>query len=156
MIFFSDWQSLFRILVIGVCGYIGIVFILRISGNRTLSKLNNFDFIVTIALGSTFSSGLLQKSVALLDILAAFVVLVGLQYVTTSLQVRFKFIANIVSSDPVLLFADGRFLIGAMNDAKVTKAEVLSGMREQGFASQNDVSFVVLETNGKIVAVGKS
>ena len=47
--FFDGWQSLLRTLVIGVLAYAALVGILRISGNRTLSKLNAFDFIVTVA-----------------------------------------------------------------------------------------------------------
>ena len=41
--FFDDMQSLIRVLIIGVLGYIALVFWLRISGKRTLSKWNVFD-----------------------------------------------------------------------------------------------------------------
>jgi uncharacterized membrane protein YcaP (DUF421 family) len=58
---FNSWSDLGRVLVLGVLGYISLVLLLRISGNRTLSKLNAFDFIVTIALGSTFGSFILIK-----------------------------------------------------------------------------------------------
>ena len=53
-LFFNSWNDLGRVLVLGVLGYVSLVLLLRVSGNRTLSKLNAFDFVVTIALGSTF------------------------------------------------------------------------------------------------------
>jgi uncharacterized membrane protein YcaP (DUF421 family) len=64
-IFFNDWQSLLRILIISVTAYAALIFILRISGKRTLSKMNAIDLIVTIALGSTLASFILSKDVSL-------------------------------------------------------------------------------------------
>ncbi len=36
--FYDDIQGLLRVLTIGVLGYIALVFWLRVSGKRTLSK----------------------------------------------------------------------------------------------------------------------
>jgi uncharacterized membrane protein YcaP (DUF421 family) len=55
-IFFNVWESIVRTLVIGVLAYAILILQLRISGKRTLSKMNAFDFIVTIALGSTLAT----------------------------------------------------------------------------------------------------
>ncbi|MCQ4965398.1 hypothetical protein NE652_10655, partial [Bifidobacterium pseudocatenulatum] len=84
----DDMQVLIRVLIIGVLGYIALVFWLRVSGKRTLSKWNVFDFIVTIALGSILASVIISNSVALIEGILAFVVLIGLQYVITWLSVR--------------------------------------------------------------------
>lgn len=155
MILFNDWNSLFRVLIIGVCAYIGLIVILRISGNRTLSKMNSYDFIITIALGSTFASAILDKNVALADALLAFTVLAGLQFITTWLSVRSATVDRLVKADPVLLFWNGQYLTHAMKRAHVTHEEVQAGMRQQGFGSMDEVGSVVLEANGKIVAVEK-
>ena len=66
-IFFTSWTSIFRTLIIGVLAYVGLILMLRVSGKRTLSKMNAFDLIVTVALGSTLATVLLTKSVALAD-----------------------------------------------------------------------------------------
>jgi len=65
IVFLSDWENIGRTLVLGTLAYLGLVVILRISGKRTLAKMNAFDLIVTIALGSTLSSILLSKGVSL-------------------------------------------------------------------------------------------
>lgn len=153
MIFFGDWNSLLRIVVIGAAAYIGLIIILRISGNRTLSKMNSFDFIITIALGSTYASAILDKNVALTDALLAFVTLVGLQFITTWIAVRSKRFDNLVKGEPIILFYNGEYLVDAMKKAHVTQEEVLAGARQRGFGSMDEVGFVVLEDNGKIVAV---
>ncbi len=50
--FFDDWFGIVRILIVGVLAYAALIIFLRVSGKRTLSKWNAFDFVVTIALGS--------------------------------------------------------------------------------------------------------
>lgn len=49
MITGSLW-GLPRIVVVGPLAYLTLVAILRVSGKRTLAKLNAFDFVVTVAL----------------------------------------------------------------------------------------------------------
>jgi uncharacterized membrane protein YcaP (DUF421 family) len=97
-LFFNSWSDIGRVLVLGAFGYISLVLLLRISGNRTLSKLNAFDFVVTIALGSAFGSFVLNKNISLAEGITAFTVLIGMQYVVTWLTVRSKSIKRIVKS----------------------------------------------------------
>ena len=66
-LFFDSWESIIRTSVITILAYILMIFFLRISGKRTLSKMNAFDLIVTIALGSTLATVSLSKNVALAD-----------------------------------------------------------------------------------------
>ena len=54
--FFDSWTALGRVLLVGTLAYVALVAILRISGKRTLTKLNAFDLVVTVALGSTLAT----------------------------------------------------------------------------------------------------
>ena len=55
-----------------------VLLLLRVSGKRTLTRMNAFDLVVTVALGPTLATVLLTKSVALADGLAAFALLIFL------------------------------------------------------------------------------
>jgi uncharacterized membrane protein YcaP (DUF421 family) len=145
---FDSWQGLVRVAVVGVLAYIGLVVLLRVSGNRTLSKLSAFDLIVTVALGSTLATVVLTKDVALVEGLLAFALLVGLQFVVTWLSVRSETVARIVKTDPVLLFHRGRYLQSAMRRARVTAEEVRAALRSEGVADTSCVRAVVLESDG--------
>lgn len=86
--FFDSWQGLGRVVVVGILAYAALVFFLRVSGKRTLTKMNAFDLVVTVALGSTLATVLLSKDVALAEGLIAFAVLIALQFAVTWLSVR--------------------------------------------------------------------
>lgn len=148
--FFDSWHDLARVVLVGVCAYVALVLMLRVSGNRTLSKLNAFDFVVTVALGSTLATVLLSKDVSLAEGVLAFAVLIGLQFLVTWTSVRSSWFNHLVKSEPLLLFHQGRFLPGAMRRARIVEAEVLLGLREQGVARLDGIEAVVLETDGSM------
>ncbi len=152
-IFFSSAQSLFRTLVIGVLAYVTLVIFLRLSGKRTLSKMNAFDFIVTVALGSTLATVLLTEDVALADGALGFAVLIGLQFAITWSSVRVRWVRQLVTGEPLMLLHRGDFLPSALRRARVTEDEVRAAVRSAGIASLLDVEAVVLETDGSFSVV---
>lgn len=74
--FFNDEFSLLRVVIVGTLAYLSLVLLLRVSGKRTLSKMNAFDLVVTVAIGSTLATVLLSKDVALADGVVAFTLLI--------------------------------------------------------------------------------
>jgi uncharacterized membrane protein YcaP (DUF421 family) len=152
-IFFDTWESIARTTIITLLAYLILIYLLRISGKRTLSKMNAFDFIVTIALGSTLASVLLNKDVALADGILAFMLLIGLQYAISALAVRSKKISNIVKATPTLLVYKGRELKQAMRKERINEDELYAVVREKGLSSVKEVDAVVLETDGSLTLI---
>jgi uncharacterized membrane protein YcaP (DUF421 family) len=155
-IFFNGWAGPVRTLVIGVFGYALLILFLRISGNRTLSKMNAFDFLVTVALGSTLASLLLSKEVSLLQGGVAFALLIGLQFAVTWTSVRWPWLHGAVTGEPVLLVRDGRLLTQAMRRARVTESEVRACAREAGLMELHSIAALVLETDGSFNVIRRS
>jgi uncharacterized membrane protein YcaP (DUF421 family) len=147
-VFFQGWGALGRTLVVGVLAYVALVLLVRVSGKRTLSKMNAFDLIVTVALGSTLATILLSPDVALAEGVLALGLLILLQYLVAWSAVRVGWFRRVVKSDPALLFYDGRFLEAALRRERVTRDEVLAAARGQGMVDLAEVGGVVLETNG--------
>jgi uncharacterized membrane protein YcaP (DUF421 family) len=155
-VFFDSWAELGRIVVMGVLAYIGLVLLLRVSGKRTLSKMNAFDLVITIALGSTFATVLLSKSVALAEGVLAFAVLISLQFVVTWLSVRSSTVQRLLKNEPKLLFYGGRFLRDEMRAERVTEAEIEAAIRQQGMVNLDEVGAAVLETDGSVTVMPRA
>ncbi len=154
--FFDSWGDLGRILVAGVLAYLGLVFLLRISGKRTLSKMNAFDLVVTVALGSTMANALLSKETSLADGLVAFAVLIFLQYIITWLSVRSSTVFKLIKAQPTLLYHQGQFLRDVMKTERVTEEEIRAAVRGQGIGPLEKVEAVVLETDGSFTVLGSA
>ncbi len=152
-IFYNGWQGLARTLTVGVLAYVFLVGCLRWSGKRTLSKMNAFDLIVTVSLGSVLASLLLSKSVALAEGALALSLLVGLQFVVTWTSVRLRWVRRFVTGEPLLLLEHGAFLEPAMKKARVTEDEVCAAVRAAGIGPLRQVAAVVLETDGSFSVI---
>lgn len=153
--FFHNWTDLFRTVLVGICAYGALLFLVRISGKRTLSKMNAFDLIVTVALGSTLATILLSNDVALAEGVLALALLIVLQFIITWLSVRSETVSRLVKAEPRLLFHKGKYLQSAMKAERVNKEELLQAMRSEGIGREEQVEAVVLETDGSFSIVYK-
>jgi uncharacterized membrane protein YcaP (DUF421 family) len=149
----DSMQVLGRTLITGVLAYIVVVVVLRLTGKRTLSRWNAFDFIVTVALGSALANVILSKDVSLAQGAVAFTLLCLLQLFVTWLSVRSDRFQQLVKSMPALLLLDGAFQSEAMSRERVTEAEIRSALRGQGLCAVEEVAAVILETDGTFSVV---
>ncbi len=96
-LWFDTWSGLARILVVGAAAYAGLLLVFRISGKRTLAKLHAFDFVVTVALGSTLASVLLNTTVAWAVGVTALALLAGWQFAAAVVTTRAPWTRTIVT-----------------------------------------------------------
>lgn len=154
-IFFDSWESVARIAINTTLAYAAIIILLNLSGKRTLSKMNAFDFIVTVALGSSLATVALSKDVTLLDGVLAFIMFIFLQYCLTWLSVRVKAVKKIITNDPMLLLYQGKMLPDVMKKERITKEELYVAARESGITDLQDIHAIILETTGTISVISE-
>lgn len=144
-----------RTALVGIGAYGALIVLLRVSGKRTLSKMNAFDLVVTVALGSTLASILTSRTVSLAQGVVALAVLIGLQYAITWLSVRSGWVRRVVRSSPTLLAYDGEMHNESLRTERVTHAEVEAAVRNAGLGTMQEVGAVVLETDGSFTVISR-
>lgn len=153
-LFFSDGKSFLKVVIASIVSYFAILSIVRIMGKRTLAKMNAFDFVVTVTLGSTLSSMLLNK-VPILDGSVAVLIIVSLQYLMAYMIKRSAALEKKVNSAPVILFYNGEFIRDALEKERITEKEILAEIRSYRLEQLSDVRAVVLEVNGTFSVIKK-
>lgn len=151
--FWSGWEEAWRVAVSAVVLYAAVVVILRIAGKRTLSQLNLFDWIVTVALGSMLATSILSPSVSIAAGIVGFSTLVALQFLVAFVQARTSNIDEIIKGEPRLLVHRGELRYDAMREERITEREVMQALRAEGLSSPAEAAAVVLETNGTLSVV---
>lgn len=146
---FDDWAGLLRVVLVGLSAYVALVVMLRVAGKRSLAKLNAFDLVVTVALGSTLASVLLSSSVALAEGLTAMALLLTMQFVVAWSAARSHTVKRLISSEPTLVYRDG-LLPAAMKRERVTTEELRQAARSEGYADLDAVGAIVLESDGTL------
>jgi uncharacterized membrane protein YcaP (DUF421 family) len=145
--FFQSPSGLLRVFASAVLTYVFVVILVRVTGKRSTSQLNNFDWIVTVAIGSIIGATIVTDSLPLLEGLTGIATLFAVQFVVTWLSTRSRSFSRAVRASPTMLLYRGEFIEEAMLKERVTKEEVLSAIRESGLHELSDADAVVLESD---------
>jgi uncharacterized membrane protein YcaP (DUF421 family) len=150
---FDTWSDVVRVLLVGPASYAVLVVVLRVSGKRTLAKLNAFDLVATVALGSTLATIFLSKDVSWVEGVAALFVLALLQFLVASATARLPAGRSVVTARPTLVLREGRMLEEALRQQRLTDAEVRQAIRSTGVGDVTAVAAVVLESDGSLSVI---
>ncbi|MCV2488182.1 DUF421 domain-containing protein [Geodermatophilus sp. YIM 151500] len=150
---FDSWSDLGRVLAVGATAYATLVVVLRLSGKRTLAKLNAFDLVVTVAFGSTLATILLSATVSWSEGATALALLAALQFAVAWTNSHWPASRAVVTSEPTLLLEDGEPLHHALAAQRVDMADLRQAVRSSGAGSLASVAAVVLETDGSLSVV---
>lgn len=147
--------GLLRVLIVGPLAYLLLIGILRLGGKRTLAKMNAFDLVVTVALGSTLATVLLSKDVPLLEGVLAFAVLATLQFLIAWSAQRAPPVEAAVNAAPRMLLCDGVIDQDALLAERVTEQDIRSAIRKCGRGDLRSIAAVVLEADGSFSVISR-
>lgn len=154
--FFDSWMQVLRVLIVGTGAYTSLLILHRLSGKRTLSKLNAFDLVVSVSMGSTLANTLLASGTALIEGVTALGLLIALQFVVTWLSVRSRWFSRLIKSEPTVLLSDGEMLFKAMRDERVLPEELHQAARTAGLCDACEAQRIILETDGTLSVIAAS
>ncbi len=132
-------------------GLVWIILLVRIVGLRSFSKMTNFDFVMTVAMGSLLA-GASQSDTwpGLLQTLTAMVCLFATQYIVAQLRQKSPQFDEMVQNTPMFLMKDGVILPDALRKTRVSEEDLIAKLREANALDFSSVHAVVLETTGDV------
>ena len=155
MVFFDNIDKLGRIVLTTVMVYVLIVLVTKISGKRSTSQLNNFDWIVTVMIGSLGASTILLKDIPFVEGVSSILVLYLLQFLVTKYASISPQFSSFILSEPRIVFYQGQFLPDAMRAERLTRQEIECAMRSEGVHRFDDVEAIVFESDAKLTIIPK-
>ena len=153
---FDGWKNPIRIVIMALLIYGYLIFIMRISGKRTLLQYNMFDVIISVAYGSTIATVLITEKISFVE--GAFVLgmLTLLQFFIAVMEQRSKKFASILNPTPTFLYYNDDYCDAALEKERILKSEVRNAVRQQSIGSMEEVEAIILEGNGKMSIIPKS
>ncbi|WP_426137823.1 DUF421 domain-containing protein [Psychrobacter sp. TWR1-1-1] len=155
MVFFDNIDKLGRIVLTTVMVYVLIVLVTKISGKRSTSQLNNFDWIVTVMIGSLGASTILLKDIPFVEGVSSILVLYLLQFLVTKYASISPQFSSFILSEPRIVFYQGQFLPDAMRAERLTRQEIECAMRSEGVHRFDDIEAIVFESDAKLTIIPK-
>lgn len=140
--------------VTSVLSMVLLFFMTKLTGDKQMSQMSAFDYIVGITIGSSAAEMAIGGEVFLPAAVATFLYGVAaflISYVCNkSIRAR-----RFLNGEPLILFSNGTFYKKNMAKVRMDMGEFLTQCRASGFFSLEEVSLVIMESNGKVSFVPK-
>ncbi|GEK91069.1 DUF421 domain-containing protein [Alkalibacterium kapii] len=146
-------KQMLLLFLLALFSYIAIFIVIRLSGKRTLSKMNAFDFIITVTIGAVFGSTLLNYQTKFVQGIYVIVLLLLFQLMTSFLSSHISFMESFLRAEPAILYYKGEYKDAILKKERISRNEVIQMVREEGIGQMEDVEAVVLEPNGSLSVI---
>ena len=143
-------MEILKIALLSASSLIVLFLLTKLMGNKEVSQLSMFDYIIGITIGSiaaematALESDFTQPLVAM--IVYAFITVLISFINTKSLKSR-----KVITGKPLILFDNGRLYRNNFKKSKLDLNEFLMLCRNGGYFNLSDLETVLLEPNGKL------
>jgi len=136
--------------------YFFLLVIFRIAGERTLTSMTTFDFVLLLIIAEATQQGLVGNDFSVTKAFLVVTTLVGIDIGLSMLKDRFPVIDKWLEGMPLVIVEHGKPLTERMQRARVDEEDVLMAAREhQGLQRMDQIKYAVLERTGEISIIPK-
>ncbi|MBT0587570.1 DUF421 domain-containing protein [Alteromonas sp. SM 2104] len=151
--FFESWSEILRVIVSALVIYPFLILTTTAMGTRSFAKMNNFDWLVTIATGSILGAAVMLKNVVLLEVIVGVSTLLCLQYCLTYATANFSKVSHVIKTSPKMVVYQGEFLRDHMKAERVSEDEIKAAIRKAGLGDVKCVQAVIFESDGELSVI---
>lgn len=135
--------------------FVYLILALRLAGKREIGQLNVLDVVVLLLVANSLQAAMIGNDTTLTGGVIGATTLFAANYVFVRLTFRSRRARDLLEGKPTPLFEDGRLLRGNLHHEAITEQELLSIVRERGFAGFGDVGRIELQPNGHVVVTAR-
>jgi uncharacterized membrane protein YcaP (DUF421 family) len=130
--------------------YAVLIGLLRLFGKRELAQLNPFDLVVLLTLSNAVQNAIIGDDNTVVGGVLGAVSLLAVNWVVVRFLYRHESLDRLVEGESDVLIEHGDLQPQRLDHEMITRAELETAARKQGFGSLADVERAVLEPGGGI------
>jgi uncharacterized membrane protein YcaP (DUF421 family) len=131
--------------------YLILLVIFRLSGKRTLSEADTFDFLMLLIISETNQQAMVRDDKSFTAALILIVTLVLLTVAFSYLKQWFPIVSRVVDDQPLVVLAHGKVFEHRCDKLRIDEEDIMEAARENfGLERLEQIKFAVVERNGSI------
>jgi hypothetical protein len=157
------WQSLshpsvsvLELVIRAVVVYGFILFLIRISGKRQLGQLSAIEFVTILLISNAVQNAMNAGDNSLFGGIVLAVVLVIISMGVAILSYRYKKFRHLVEGTPTILVRRGELIHSHLEKERLTREELMTLLRRQGFHKIHKIDLAILESDGTLTVTASS
>lgn len=150
--FFSSQDTLtwFEWVLRAIIGFLFILFVGRVLGQRTISQLRILDFVIALVIGNIIAHPLSDEHLGLKGSIITTTVLMILYILGVYMIMKWPRFRSIVNNPPVTVVKDGVISYEGLKKARISLDVLLEELRENQIDDVKKVALATWEADGKI------
>lgn len=131
--------------------YFFLLFVVRISGKRTMSDVTIFDFVLILIIGDASQQGITGKDYSVVNTLLIISTLILLDVLLAFIKTKYKKLEKIIDGLPLIIVHNGECITKNLKATRVSTEDILEYARKtQGIERLEQIKYAVLEKDGAI------
>src|SRR5690606_17272030 len=134
--------------------YAFLLIMLRLAGQRTLSEMTSFDFVLLLLVSETAQQAMVDTDFSLTNSLLLITALIGVSVALSVVKDRFPNIEKWLDGTALIVVENGKPLRDRMRKARVDEEDIMEAARQlQGLERMEQIKYAVLERGGNITII---
>ena len=135
--------------------YVVLICIMRLMGKRQIGELEVTDLVTTLLISEIASLPITNQEIPISHALIPMITLLILEVFSSVILIRFPSLKALVSARPTVIIQEGHLKQDALRELRISMDELISEIRQQGFAELSQIDTAILEKNGKLTVLPK-
>lgn len=130
--------------------YFVIIIAYRIMGKKEVGQLSIIDLIVSLLIAELAAITIEDIDVSIFKSIVPIFVLVLIQVILSYISLKNSNFRKSVEGSPTVIIKEGKIKFNEMSKLRYSLDDLITQLREQGIKSIEEVSYAVLENDGKL------
>jgi len=151
-----DYLELARIVPRSLISLITLFLITKLIGKKQVSELSLFDYVIGISIGNFTAEMTMAMDGQYLNGVVAIIVFGLFAYLVSLITMKSITLRRIIIGIPSVLVEDGQILVDNLKHVNIDINEFLEQCRSQGYFDLSEISYAIMESNGKLSILPKA
>ena len=136
--------------------YVTVLIFLRLMGKRQIGEMQPYEVVITLIIADLATLPMSDTNIPLLNGLLPLAILVLVHYALTLFTRKSTKFRRFLSGKPIVVISPKGIEYNALKNLNMNINDVLEMMRQLGYYRLDQVSYVIVETNGKMSIIPNS
>jgi len=135
--------------------YLCVIFAVRLMGKRQVGDLEPAELVVTILISETAAIPIQETGVPLINVIVPVFLLVCLEIIVSYILLKSVRLRTLFTGKPIVIIKNGKLMEKEMRKVRLTVDDLMNEIRQKNIFYVEQISYAVMETNGKISILPK-
>ncbi len=136
--------------------YALLILTMRLMGKRQIGQLEVTDFVTTLLLSEIATLPIENPDIPIVNALIPMITLLTFEVTSSTILSRTPKLKNLFSSRPGFLIRKGRLDQKEMMKNRISPDELMSELRQNGYADISEVAYAIIEQDGRMTVIPRA